>query len=164
MTYIYDSDVRVLLLSSCDQQREKGLCECERAQVAESDLSAGLADSVKETYFVVMISCTPSGMILYGSIMLHPGQYTVHGLSREENVRSCIIHQDVQPLLLLQELLCGRPGKFRCRQVKLQKLDLTVSWGEASSFDALNGIQPLLPIPRSEVNFSAIAGQSLDGL
>ena len=127
-------------------------------------MSAAQADSAKETYFVVMTSWTPSGMILYGSIMLHPRQHTVHGLGAGGNIRSCIIHQDVQPLLPLQELFCSRLGKFRCRQVKLQKFDLTVSWGEASRLDALNGVQALLPIPRSEVDFSTITGQSFDGL
>jgi len=35
---------------------------------------------------VVMTSCTPSGMILYGSIMLQSGQYqyAVHGLVEEK--------------------------------------------------------------------------------
>jgi len=113
---------------------------------------------------VVTTSWTPSGMTLYGSIMLHP--QSAHGPRarvQEENSRSCIVHQDVQPLLLLQELLCGCLGKFRCRQVQFQKLNLAVPWGKSSRFDALDGVQTFLSIPCSEVNLGTITGQSLYG-
>lgn len=79
------------------------------------------------------------------------------------NLRGCVVHQDVQSLLSLQELFCCGLGKFRGRKIKLQKLDLPISRGEMGRPYTFNSFQTLLSVPRSQVDFSTIPGKSLHG-